>query len=171
MGFNLVWIAVQEIGKEDFLADAGFEDTGEPDAWLEADHSGGEVAGGWYVVVSGDFELIEADNMEAWSAGGRLVAAVVSEGAMNALAMEWRDGKQVWSVYHDGSEGGDTLNVEGQLPPAFEPIRARLMAAQTREQGPVDHVFDIPLELAEAVTGFRHDRVSEEDGFTVLEPV
>ena len=126
-------------------------------------------------IVTNDLGLFEAGKLAAWSAGARLVACVVHEGAMSSLATEWRDGKQVWSVSHDGSEGGDTLEVEGTLPEVFEELKAEALAVQAEAEGePVDHVFDIPLDLAAEVTGFRHDEMGFDDDiapFTALERV
>jgi len=96
---------------------------------------------------------------------------------MNSLATEWVDGKQVWSLAHDGSEGGDSLEVEGQLPEIFEELKQEAIAAQAeseREGGCVDFVFDIPLDLAADLTGFRHDEMGFDDDippFTALERI
>ncbi len=175
MAFSLAWFAVQGVSKDQFLERAGFEDTGEVDEYFEEEHSGGELPGGWYVVVTNDLSLLEAGKLAAWSAGGRLVAAVVHEGAMNSLATEWRDGRQAWSVSHDGSEGGDTLEVEGVMPDVFEELRQEAMAAQAEaEAGDAGFAFDIPLDLAAEVTGFRHDELGFDDEiepFTALERV
>lgn len=175
MSFSLVWFAAQGIGKDEFLERAQFEDTGEVDEYFEHDHAGGELPDGWYVVMSSEMGLLEPAKLAKWSAGCRLVAAAIHEGSMNSLATEWRDGKQVWSVSHDGSEGGDRLDVEGALPEVFEELKAEATAAQAeseKEGGGVDFVFDIPLDLAAEITGFRHDELGFDDDiapFTVLE--
>jgi hypothetical protein len=174
MGFSLVWFAVQGIGKDDFLERAGFEDTGEVDEYFEEEHSGGELEGGWYVVVSNDMNLLDPAKLPKWSAGGRLVACVVHEGSMNSLAMEWADGRQVWSVFHDGGDGGDQLDVEGALPEAFEELKREAMTLKSDGGEGVDFVFDIPLDLAAELTGFRHDEMGFDDDippFTALERV
>jgi hypothetical protein len=175
MGFSLVWIAAQGIDKDAFLERVGFEDTGEVDEYFEQDHTGGDIPGGWYVLMSEDFGLLEAGKLAKWSADARLVAAAVHEGTMNSLAMEWRNGAQVWSVAHDGSDGGDRLEVEGALPDVFEELKQEAEAAQAeseKEGGGVDFAFDIPLDLAAEITGFRHDEMGFDDDiapFTVLE--
>ena len=175
MSFSLVWLAAQGIGKDEFLDRAQFEDTGEVDEYFEHDHAGGELPEGWYVIVSSEMGLLEPAKLAKWSAGARLVAAAIHEGSMNSLAAEWRDGNQVWSVSHDGSEGGDQLDVEGALPEVFEELKAEATAAQTEseaEGGGVNFVFDIPLDLAAELTGFRHDELGFDDDiepFTVLE--
>jgi len=175
MSFSLVWFAVQGVERDAFLERAGFEDTGEIDEYFEEEHSGGELEGGWYVVVSNDMNLFEPAKLAKWSAGGRMVACVVHEGAMNSLATEWKDGRQVWSVSHDGSEGGDQLDVEGALPEVFEEIRQEAMAvAGEGDAEGVNFVFDIPLDLAAEITGFRHDEMGFDDDippFTALERV
>jgi hypothetical protein len=177
MGVNLAWFAVQGIAPETFLERAGFEDTGEPDEYFECDHSGGELPDGWYVMVTDRVDLVDPARLAQWSAGGRLVACVVLEGAMNSLAMEWRDGKQIWSVFWDGGAEEKQLQVEGQLPDNFNEVRediAALHAEMDRDGGGVDVVFELPLDLAEEITGFRHDQMGFDDDipvFNALEPI
>lgn len=175
MSVSLVWVAAQGIDKEEFLERAGFEDTGEIDEYFEHDHSGGELPEGWFVILSSDMGLIEPAKLAKWSAGARLVAAAVHEDAASSLATEWRDGTLVWSASHDGSEGGDRLDVEGVLPSVFEELKEEAAAAQAESEaggGGVNFVFDIPLDLAAEITGFRHDEMGFDDDiepFTVLE--
>jgi hypothetical protein len=52
------------------------------------------------------------------------------------------------------------LEVGGELPVSFASIRDRLRSAQEAAGGrdaDVDYTFSVPIELAEALTGFRHD--------------
>ena len=97
-GISLAWFAVQGVAADELLERAGFVDTGEIDEYFEATHTGGELDSGWYVVVTEEAALLEPAKLAVWSAGGRLVAAVVHEETQTSLAMEWRDGKQVWSI-------------------------------------------------------------------------
>jgi len=177
MSFSLVWLAAQGIGKDEFLERAQFEDTGEVDEYFEAEHTGGELDSGWYVVVTEDAGLLEPAKLAVWSAGGRLVAAVIHEDTETSLAMEWRDGKQVWSVYHDGTADEPQLAVEGKLPEVFDQIRremTELEAEVAAQGGEFDAAFEVPLDLAEDITGFRHDEIGFDDEmppFTILERV
>jgi hypothetical protein len=156
MSFSLAWFAVHGLDRDEFLELAGYEDTGEPDEYFEAEHSGGELSGGWYVLVSAELDQFNPEVLADMSAGARLVAAVVHEGSMTSVATEWRDGRQVWAATHDGSEGGDTLEIEGEMPGSLERLLQEAKAAEAAEPG-LDHVFDVPLKLAEEITGFRHD--------------
>jgi hypothetical protein len=167
MSFSLAWFAAQGIDRDDFLERLGFTDTCEADEYFDQDHSGGELPGGWYVILTSDLGLLAPDKLAQWSAGGRLVAAVVHEDSANSLATEWKDGRQIWSVSHDGSEGGDQLAVEGELPDVFEELKHEADALQAAHV-----IFDIPLDLAAELTGFRHDEMGFDDDippFTILE--
>ncbi len=166
MGFNLAWFAVQGLDPEVFLERAGFTDAGEADEYFEAEHSGGELPDGWYVLVTERVDFVDPARLALWSAGGRLIACIAHEDTMNSLAMEWRDGRQVWSVFWDGSAEQKQLQVEGQLPESFEMIREEITALQAetdRDGGGVDLIFEIPLDLAEEITGFRHDQMGFDD--------
>jgi|JI10StandDraft_1071094.scaffolds.fasta_scaffold65867_4 hypothetical protein len=176
-GISLAWFAVQGVAADELLERAGFVDTGEIDEYFEATHTGGELDSGWYVVVTEEAALLEPAKLAVWSAGGRLVAAVVHEETQTSLAMEWRDGKQVWSIYHDGTAEEPQLSVEGQLPEVFEQIKremAELEAEVAAQGGEFDAAFEVPLDLAEDITGFRHDEMGFDDEippFTILERV
>lgn len=177
MSFNLAWFAVHGIAPDEFLERAGFEETGEVDEYFEAAHSCGELPGGWFVMVTDKADLADAARLAKWSAGGRLIACVILEDQSTSLSMEWRDGKQVWSVYWDGGAEQKQLQVEGKLPDSFEAIHAditNLQAEMEKDGGEDDIVFELPLDLAEEITGFRHDQVGFDEDipvFNVLEPI
>ncbi len=72
---------------------------------------------------------------------------------------------------HDSGCGISHLKMEGELPPGSGAIRDRIMAKQQPAGGShaeVDCAFDVPIELAEALTGFRHDVEFVDDPFEVL---
>ena len=58
---------------------------------------------------------------------------------------------------HDLQRGAGHLETEGTLPPVFAPVRDRLSAERAGKQDRVDYIFDVPVEVAKALTGFRHD--------------
>jgi hypothetical protein len=168
MGISLVWFAVEAAAARVFLDRAGFEDTGEPDDYFEADTSGGLMPSGWYVLATSDFDLIGADILADWSRGaGRLIAAIADEESQSCMATEWVAGEEVWSISYL-SDRADSLTVSGKLPAAFDAIYDRLLnpggdaAGEGAAAGSaVDHPFEAPVALAEAITGFRHDGVYE----------
>ena len=67
----------------------------------------------------------------------------------------------VWTVTHDAGKGIQHLAVEGDVPTEFSTIKDRLQSKQKEAGGDkanVDHLFDAPVELAQSLTGFRHDQ-------------
>jgi hypothetical protein len=172
MSVSAVWFAVQDGSPDNFLDAAGLVDTGEADEFFEAEVSAALYPDGWYVVLAGDPELFELENLKAFSENARLVAAVAHEGTLFSLATEWRNGAPVWSVSHEVSDTGEPLiTVDGQLPDAFEPVRQEYLE-KLDGHTPAEIAFEAPLEVAFRITGFRADMVGfEEDGpvFTRLE--
>lgn len=81
----------------------------------------------------------------------------VKDNEMVSAAEAWKDGCRIWSVVDDPAEGDEHLESQGEPPESFATIRARLQAAQAAETGPVDHIFDIPVESAKHLTGYHPD--------------
>ena len=80
-------------------------------------------------------------------------------------------------MWHDAERGIYDLSIRGKSPPQLAPIQARLTALQDRNGGKdgfVDFIFDVPVELAAELTGYRHDRMKFAWGmphFTAVERV
>lgn len=87
-----------------------------------------------------------------------------------------KDGRTLWTVHHNAQRGELHLEVEGIPAPALERIREAQVAKQkaaSRENIGVDYLFDIPVELARELTGFRHDENipgMSRKVFEILEP-
>src|SRR3954452_6949370 len=83
---------------------------------------------------------------------------------MCSSASGWAGGRMGWRVTHDAQRGVSHLGVEGTPPAAYAGIAESLLARQ-RDHGDADHLFDAPVELARALTGFRYD--GNPDGYPV----
>jgi hypothetical protein len=82
------------------------------------------------------------------------------EHVMVSVATGWKDSQRVWSVTHDAQRDMEHLQAEGALPAAFASIRDRLCSEQQTAGGrkaDVDFIFDVPVKLAQTLTGYRHD--------------
>ncbi len=130
---------------------------------------------GWYVVVVHRGEhLVEDELLQRVSAGCEAIACFLEEHVMYSAAVGWRDGRRLWSVTYEAERSRRDVAVEGELPAGSSAIRARLEADQVRaggERAAVDYLFDVPIEIAKSVTGFRHDEdvtSSEAAPFEVL---
>ena len=73
---------------------------------------------------------------------------------MVSMSTCYAHGQAVWQVVHDDASIPPGLAVSGQPPPALADIRERLTPARDVS---VSYGFDIPIELARTVCGYRHD--------------
>jgi hypothetical protein len=157
MGFSLSWLAIR--GKDPAIVrrELGVRGTGSYEELPEAPLQGVDLPTGWYLVVADHCSLEETESVARLSLGGEVVTCFVEEHVMCSRASGWRDGRRLWSITHDWQRGIEHLEADGDLPPVFDPIRDHLTAEQLG-QDHVDFIFDIPIEVAKALTGFRHDQ-------------
>jgi len=178
MGFSMSWAAVRGDAPQVVHDALALHGTGTREEIPESNITGAELPDGWYMVVSNrdGLRLTEDAALERLSRVGEVVMCFVEEHVMCSFAACWRDGQRVWSVYHDsgGRKGIEHLEVKGQPPASFASIRDRLFAEQSTAGGKkagVDYIFDIPVELAHSLTGYRHDQdipLMPKDAFEVL---
>jgi len=92
---------------------------------------------------------------------------------MASNASCWKNGSLVWSVEHDSNKGIKHLSTKGNLPDSFQAIRTRHFEEQDSDKNryktadgetSADYIFDIPIEQAKELTGFRHDEESGAEG-------
>lgn len=152
------------------LATMGLRGTGSFEEIPESDITGAALPSGWYLVTAngGLFPTFSEDpTLKQLSRTGEVVTCFVEEHVMCSAASLWADGRQVWYVMHEARQGIGHLETKGSLPPMFERIAARLRAEQAAadgNEGGVDLIFDIPVEMVAQLTGYRHDRVMPELG-------
>ncbi len=159
MGYSLSWLAVQAIDRQDLLAALELETTGAREEIAESDLVMATLPGDWHIVLSNrDERFDDTGLLERLSRGREIIACFVEEHVMYSEARGFSDGKLVWSVIHDAQAGLDHLETEGTLPASYAGIRERI-EHQRRAAGeaPADFLFDVPIELAKMLTGFRHD--------------
>lgn len=176
MGQSVSWLAVHA-SAEETRALLGLRPTGETLEIPEAPLVGADLDRGWYLVVAQgcDHPLIADDFVSRVSQGREVVACSIEEHVMVSSAALWLDGACVWSVVHDAQQSIDHFTVAGTPPVAFAGVRDRLLGEQEAEGGAeadVDLVFDLPLELASGIVGFRHDGGEDQypDAFECLVP-
>lgn len=130
---------------------------------------------GWSILWAHDetFGEKSLDRIAALSHETDVQHCVVNETVMCSSAELWSGGRRSWRVTHDGSgENAFDLTVEGTPPAMLVALRERHFAAQ-REAEDVDHVFEVPLDLAAEQTGFRYGdglALNGPDGVLLLEP-
>jgi hypothetical protein len=177
MGFSISWMAFRGVTKEKVLEKLSFHDRGNLDPTNEAPFSIAQLPNGWTVVFSNDFDYGSAEHLIAVSSGTEVIACQVEEHVMYSASHCCTDRKPVWSVWHDGQKGVWDISTLGEVPAELSAINMRLFAQQTKAGGSravVDYSFDIPIDLAFAITGYRHDHLKFDWGqpkFTIIERV
>lgn len=178
MGYALSWVAVKDSTPEAVQEFLQLRPTGQRSTVTESGVDGVKLPGGWYVVVTNrDFTLVEDDFLKSLSALGEVVMCYVEEHVMASGAAGWHDGKCDWSLTHDSQKGVYHLDVKGEPPPPFNEIYDRLAQNQKEaggENSEGDYIFDVPVALAKALTGFVHNEDppgadEDEEVFEVLE--
>ena len=158
MGYSLAWLAVRGKTPDQILAELGLRRTGEREGFAESDFSAALLPSGWYVVVADHrLDLLDDKILMPLSASCEIATCAVEEHVMFSLASLWKCGRKFWSVEHESYKGLEHLHQAGDLPPEFLTIRERLRAEQKAHSSGCDYIFDIPVETAHAITGYRHD--------------
>jgi hypothetical protein len=156
-------------------------DTGEPDEWQQSPVFGASLPDGRYLLCFKDaFDpAVEVSRMKRLSDGCEALDCQVLEGVMVNCAFMYVNSTRVWEVLHDADEGVDHLVVDGTPPAALQQIHAGLQAAQDEQKQDdgdwgIDHLFEVPIALADAICGYRYNRRSLASGkqtrFTRLAP-
>ena len=187
MGFNMSWVFVDGINEGALYDALDLAATGvTPDEHdLGTSYvplAGAALKSGWCAVFAQYALVMDATvgtnpaRLMRLPARSRCITCVVLEHAMVSHASLWQEGRYVWQVRHDSSQGRGHLEVRGDLPSAFGDFRSTAMDKQRAEDARrksgewgVDYFFDVPLDTAATITGYRHDRAVESDFFRNLQ--
>lgn len=165
MGMALTWFAFEGLAKEAAYAALRLVPVRQGE---RSRVHGGLLSNGWGLV------LLEGAN-DRWmkdrfcvdlNPHGRTVACQLEEHVMYSFAAQWTGGRCDWRVWHSGEAGGDSLETRGLAPDCLAGIEQRCRQKQERDPQ-VNHVIDVPLQLAAVLTGFNH----EEADLSSLEPL
>lgn len=165
MGLSLSWLAVKTDDLDRLFEIADIAPTAEADEWLESDFSGSGLQGGWYFLQAKgcDHPVISGDSLSKISTLGETIACSVEEHVMVSVAEGWNNGARSWTIAHNAQEGMLDLSADGRLPAHYEAIKDDFVAQQNAEGGEdadVDFIFDIPLQVARKICGYKHDEGS-----------
>ena len=157
MGYALSWLAIRGKSREQVHRDLGIDSTGVYDESPEAPFTGARLQNNWYLLLRNRGVFSDARIMELLSIKGEVIYCSIEEHVMVSEASGWRDGRKIWSVVHEAQKASGHLKITGEPPPEFALIRERLQAEQATGEGGVDYIFDVPIEVARAISGYRHD--------------
>ncbi len=162
MGYSLSLLTVQTTAPGEALQRLGYIRTGQSCKYAKESLSSYALPTNWFLIVAHgcDNHFLQPKILGLLSGHFPVVACSVEEHAMFSSAEYWVDGSQVWRAEHIGENGPIHLKTSGILPAGFEAMAAAHKEAQEAEGGKkadVDHYFDIPLNAAKEITGFKHD--------------
>ena len=175
MGYSICWLGFKQATKSAVTEILEMNDTGKVSEVDSSEVLCAELPTGWTVVWSNNIVLWNEEQIASFAKGHNLIAVFVEEHANLSLVLNHSDGKLIWSVGHDPGRGG-IYNLEAPegFPSEFDEIASAMKKRQALAGGEsalVDYVFDVPVDIAELLTGFRHDRLMFEWGepqFTAL---
>lgn len=174
MGYSLSWAALKHGTLETICAACNLRPTGAREEIPESNVVAAEISNGWHLVLYNRCEVND-HVLAKLSAVGEVVSCFVEDHVMFSSASGWACGKQVWRVLHDCEKGRYHLEIAGAPPAGLANIQKQLTEKQDAaggEKADVDYIYEIPAELAKALTGFRHDediKGPEEGAYRVLE--
>lgn len=175
MGYVITWCAVRDESADQLLSHFGLYATGETEDDPESRFSMVKLTTGWRLFWSNEYACPTlTKHLQTFPEEREVVLCQVEEHVMASSAELWKGGSRKWWISHRGENGPKGLETEGELPECFAPIRKQMEDAQRAEGGDdadVDYIFEIPLKVAQALVGFKHDENYEsvvEGTFAIL---
>ena len=160
MGYSISWLVTSGADAQTLPERLGLKPTGEKGDFFDFKASGQPLKNGGYLLVMErcDHPFIRDESMARISADGEALACSLEEHVMYAGASQWKQGKKLWSITHQGNreETRYAITVTGAPPGPFAAIRDDCAKKQLSDKQ-VDWYFEIPLQLAKQLTGFKHD--------------
>lgn len=174
MGYSLSWLACRGLPFEAVTSRLSLRATDRHDAFSRAAISAQTLGDAWHLVIAHrcNHRIITAPSLAALSAGAEVVACAIEEHVMYASAEHWRDGQRIWHIEHCSEMGENHLAVEGSPPACLAQCVAETQRLQAEDRE-VGWYFEIPLDCAKRLVGFKHDEDDphiDYDRFQVLEP-
>lgn len=177
MGYHIAYAAFKTNDVTAVLSSLKLKDTGEVDEYNETPMSGAMLPNGWYVVWSNDLQWgwLQEGLFIKLSASYEILVSIVEETTMTFMASGFSSGKKNWTIFHDGQQRVDHIEIEGDLPAAFNEIYKRNAALQKaedqNEQYSTDYYASIPPEVVASICAFQYDLARDDNvKFTALEP-
>ena len=162
MGFAVTWCAVREEGAQKLLEQLDLSPTGETEQLPESLISAARLDTGWRVIWYNEYDcpFLRPEQLGVVSREQDVLVCLVEEHVMASSAELWSGGTRTWWISHEGEHGPKGLATDGDLPESLSSIRREMQDAQHAAGGDgadVDYIFEIPLKVAQAMVGFKHD--------------
>jgi len=173
MGFQVAWLAIKDVSPQKIHDFYDVEASGESDVIPDDfEIAGVQLSSSWYLIHFDDFmpkELSESKLIQL-SHLGEVISCRLHEGVMMSMATSYKNGRKEWSVQHDAQKSATHIKSQGDLPSDFNATLDNA-ALKQKERKDVDYYFDVPIDLAEGIVGYRYGRArnKEQTSFQELE--
>jgi hypothetical protein len=174
MGYAISWLAVRGKSPEAVAQELGLTPTGETAQYGESLFTGRTLASGWFLLVINQCEhdFVKQEFLASLSNNCEVLACSIEEHVMFCSSELWTKGDRIWRIEHDAQKSIDHINSSGPLPTGYSAIEREFSEEQKKAGGKkadVDYFFEIPLQTAKGIVGFKHDESSPEDeGFEIF---
>jgi hypothetical protein len=167
MGFALSWIGIRGKSQEAAVEKAGFRLTGHQEEFPESPVTCARLESGWCVIVmNGSMDAHDGSiDPSQFPPEAEIVTCMLEEHVMASGFSRWTNGARVLEVEHDSQQGLRHLETTGNLSSEAKAIIEEATSSQDKEDegdAEVDFFFDIPIDIAYGLTGFRHDHLNPE---------
>lgn len=174
MGYSISWLACRGLAAPVACQRLGLTETTRTAEYARAKFTAHALPDGWHLIVADrcDHTMIRPASLATLSVGCEVVACSIEEHVMVCWSEHWQDGTRRWRIEHSSEKGPEHLQTEGALPEALAAWVTGAEAAQSTD-AEVDAYFDVPLQAAQQLAGFKHDETHPAlgcDSFVVLEP-
>ncbi len=154
MGFSISWVGFRAIETPAVLRQLDLHITA-PAEMDDAPLLFAEMPSGWSIIFANDVEWASPDRMASLSVGREIIGVIVEEHTDIWAVFGYRDNHLQWTVVRqDGMATPPGLQVSGTIPDVAKPCLTPEWQAKLQ---PFDRQRE-PLDVAQAVTGFIHDR-------------
>jgi hypothetical protein len=162
MGYSLSWLAFRGVSPEAAMQRLHLTDTGQTVEYASAPVAGQALPDGWHLVVATrcDHPLVSPEALRLLSEGSEVVACSIEEHVMFSSAERWTDGRRAWRIEHASERSRRDIDVEGLAPESLQAALDRASKQQDAEDSSaaeVDYFFEVPLDVARSIAGFKHD--------------
>lgn len=156
MSYAVSWIAVRGKRPEEVRRVLGLQASG---VWHEEPNypiAAARLATGWYLVRTEGLTsmLCEPGVASQLSEDCEVVTCCLNEDDYLSAAEQWENGKRLWGIRYYRKHGRRSVEVDGALPLGFDSIKVELLE---KEKADADVFYEMPIDVAEAVTGYRDD--------------
>ena len=110
----------------------------------------------WYIVqfIHVNHRWLDPALLNQISKNGETCLCIATDDVGASYAALWRNGQIVWSVEHFGDLGRNHLDVNGEPPSNLIDLQKKYKSAPGGVTGRQGSFMDIPIDLAENLTGF-----------------